>query len=76
MLYVERGNVAQVKRMVKAFSNKPNLFDINCMDPLGRTGLIIAIENENLGVIIFTIFKSKILNINKYKKVSKPENNF
>ena len=58
MLYVERGNVAQVKRMVKAFSNKPNLFDINCMDPLGRTGLIIAIENENLGVIIFTIFKS------------------
>jgi len=26
-------------------------FDINCVDPLGRSALIIAIENENLALI-------------------------
>lgn len=26
-------------------------FDINCIDPLGRTALVLAIENENMGLI-------------------------
>lgn len=55
LLNVERGDVAAVKRIVKAFSGKKNIFDINCMDPLGRTGLIIAIENENLQMMQFLI---------------------
>lgn len=58
LLYVERGDVAQVKSLVKAFSNKKNIFDINCMDPLGRTGLIIAIENENLELMQFLLATS------------------
>ena len=55
LLYVERGDVAQVKRMVKAFSNKPKLFDINCMDPLGRTGLIISIGNQYFQVELINV---------------------
>lgn len=55
MLNVERGDVAYVKRMVKAFGDKKGIFDLNCTDPLGRTGLIIAIENENLEMMQFLI---------------------
>lgn len=29
----------------------PNSFNINCKDPLGRTAIAIAIENENLNMI-------------------------
>ena len=50
--------MAQVKSLVKAFSNKKNIFDINCMDPLGRTGLIIAIENENFELMKFLLATS------------------
>jgi ankyrin repeat protein len=32
---------------VKAFKYKYHLFDINCLDPLGRSALSIAIINEN-----------------------------
>lgn len=31
--------------------DKPEEFDINCTDPLGRTALIAAIENENIDLI-------------------------
>ena len=55
LLNVERGDVAQVKRMVKALSGKKNIFDINCTDPLGRSSLVIAIENENLEMMQFLI---------------------
>lgn len=55
LLNVERGDVAYVKRMVKAFRSKKNIFDINCTDPLGRSGLIIAIENENMEMMQFLI---------------------
>ena len=33
--------------MIKAYKNRPKIFDINCLDPLGRNGLSIAIINEN-----------------------------
>ena len=29
------------------YKTKPKVFDINCLDPLGRNGLSIAIINEN-----------------------------
>ena len=40
LLNVERGDVAAVKRMVKAFGGKKQIFDINCTDPLGRCVLL------------------------------------
>ena len=30
---------------------RPTLFNIDCVDPLGRSGLMIAVENENIDVI-------------------------
>ena len=33
--------------MIKTYKNRPKVFDINCLDPLGRNGLSIAIINEN-----------------------------
>ncbi|XP_040567143.1 transient receptor potential protein isoform X1 [Lepeophtheirus salmonis] len=51
LLNVERGDTAMVKRIITAFSNKKTIFDLNCVDPLGRSGLAIAIENENLEMI-------------------------
>ena len=47
MLLVERGDCATVAKLVKAFKYKYHLFDINCLDPLGRSALSIAIINEN-----------------------------
>ena len=36
-----------VAKTIKAYRTKPRLFDINCLDPLGRSALSIAIINEN-----------------------------
>ena len=47
MLLVERGDCATVAKLVKAFKYKYHLFDINCLDPLGRSALSIAIIKEN-----------------------------
>lgn len=55
LLNVERGDLAMVKRLVHAFGSKKGLFDLNCTDPLGRTGLVIAIENENMEMMIFLL---------------------
>ncbi|XP_068231132.1 transient receptor potential protein-like [Palaemon carinicauda] len=52
LLYVERGDVASVRHIVKKGlkqnSKKEGSFNLDCLDPLGRSGLIIAIENENI----------------------------
>ena len=47
ILLVERGDCASAAKTIKMFRNKPKIFDINCLDPLGRNGLSIAIINEN-----------------------------
>jgi ankyrin repeat protein len=47
LLFVERGDCASVAKIIKAYKNKPYLFDINCTDPLGRSALSITIINEN-----------------------------
>ena len=47
VLLVERGDCASVAKLVKVFKYKYHLFDINCLDPLGRSALSIAIINEN-----------------------------
>ena len=51
LLCVERGDVATAKATVEALKSRPQIFDINCVDPLGRSGLIIAVENENIDMI-------------------------
>ena len=47
ILLVERGDCASVDKLIKMYKSKPKVFDINCLDPLGRNGLSIAIINEN-----------------------------
>lgn len=33
----------------------PQIFDIDCVDPLGRSSLVIAIENENLELMQYLL---------------------
>lgn len=51
LLTAERGDCAGVRRILEEFSAKPEEFDINCVDPLNRSALIAAIENENIDLI-------------------------
>nr|XP_033334164.1 transient receptor potential-gamma protein isoform X5 [Megalopta genalis] len=49
LLAVERGDVASVRRMLQgALETEMN---INCVDPLGRSALLMAIDNENLEML-------------------------
>jgi len=48
LLAVERGDVASTKRMLTSIGNHIN---IDCVDPLGRTALLMAIDNENLEMV-------------------------
>ncbi|XP_071452453.1 transient-receptor-potential-like protein [Hetaerina americana] len=51
LLAVERGDVANVKRMIQRAHRHPGLININCVDPLGRGALLMAIDNENLEMV-------------------------
>lgn len=50
-LLSNRGDVSTAKNIMAAMSKRPNLFDLNCVDPLGRSALIIAVENENMDMM-------------------------
>lgn len=62
LLAVERGDLAGVRRMIemapqieqqekeKGDYNGP-VFNINCTDPIGRSALLMAIDNENVEMI-------------------------
>ena len=50
LLAVEKGDYAGVKHALQEAEVYYNI-DVNCVDPLGRSGLLIAIENENLEVM-------------------------
>ncbi|KAL3267494.1 hypothetical protein HHI36_011617 [Cryptolaemus montrouzieri] len=50
LLAVERGDFANVKRMLQ-LSQKKKTFDINCVDSLGRGALTISIDHENLEMV-------------------------
>ena len=43
---MERGDCASVAKTIRQYKNCP-AFDINCLDPLGRSALSITIINEN-----------------------------
>ncbi|XP_056450879.1 short transient receptor potential channel 4-like [Gadus chalcogrammus] len=47
---VEKGDYASVKQALEEAEIYFKI-NINCIDPLGRTALLIAIENENLEII-------------------------
>ncbi len=47
---VEKGDYAGVKQALEEAEIYYNI-NVNCLDPLGRSALLIAIENENLEVM-------------------------
>ncbi|XP_041357124.1 short transient receptor potential channel 4-like [Gigantopelta aegis] len=49
LLAVERGDVPSTRNVLNNLA--VNRININCVDPLGRTALLIAIENENIEMI-------------------------
>ncbi|CAF4762491.1 unnamed protein product [Pieris macdunnoughi] len=51
LLNADRGDYATVKRLIDEYASKPDVLDINCVDPLNRSALIAAIENENIELI-------------------------
>ncbi|XP_063706118.1 transient receptor potential protein [Culicoides brevitarsis] len=48
LLSAERGDCATVRRLIHEYKDKPLELNINCTDPLNRSALISAIENENI----------------------------
>uniref|UniRef100_A0A1I8P5H8 Transient receptor ion channel domain-containing protein n=1 Tax=Stomoxys calcitrans TaxID=35570 RepID=A0A1I8P5H8_STOCA len=50
LLAVERGDIANVRRILQKAHRKSHV-NINCMDPLGRRALTLAIDNENLEMV-------------------------
>lgn len=51
LLSAERGDCATVRRLIREYKDKPLELNINCTDPLNRSALISAIENENIELI-------------------------
>ncbi|XP_076618854.1 transient receptor potential [Colletes latitarsis] len=51
LLSAERGDCATVKRLLEENKDHPEILNINCVDPLDRSALIAAIENENVELI-------------------------
>ena len=50
LLTVERGDIPKTRNFLEESQIYFNI-NINCVDPLGRTALLIAIENENIEMI-------------------------
>lgn len=51
LLTAERGDCATVRKLIADYKNQPDELNINCVDPLERSALIAAIENENIELI-------------------------
>ncbi|CAO1395343.1 unnamed protein product [Diamesa serratosioi] len=51
LLSAERGDLASVRKLIEDYRDKPEELEINCVDPLERSALIAAIENENIELI-------------------------
>ncbi|XP_059218471.1 transient receptor potential protein [Stomoxys calcitrans] len=52
ILAAERGDLQGVKAIINDNQGQPDKFNINCVDPMNRSALISAIENENYDLII------------------------
>lgn len=51
LLTAERGDCAGVRKLINDHRDNPDELNINCVDPLERSALIAAIENENIEMI-------------------------
>lgn len=51
LLSAERGDLATVRKLIQDYRGRPEELNINCVDPLERSALIAAIENENIELI-------------------------
>ncbi|KAM3966006.1 transient receptor potential [Aphomia sociella] len=51
LLHADRGDYTTVKRLIDQYGSNQEILDINCVDPLNRSALIAAIENENIELI-------------------------
>ncbi|KAH0809948.1 hypothetical protein GEV33_012846 [Tenebrio molitor] len=51
LLHAERGDCSTVRRIFEEHCCTPEEFDINCVDPLNRSALVIAVENGNIELI-------------------------
>lgn len=51
LLTAERGDCAGVRKLIQEFREQPEELNIDCVDPLERSALIAAIENENIELI-------------------------
>ena len=51
LLTAERGDCATVRKLISEYHDQPEELNINCVDPLERSALIAAIENENIELI-------------------------
>uniref|UniRef100_A0A1I8NT53 Transient receptor ion channel domain-containing protein n=1 Tax=Stomoxys calcitrans TaxID=35570 RepID=A0A1I8NT53_STOCA len=52
ILAAERGDLQGVKSIIAENKGQPDKFNINCVDPMNRSALISAIENENYDLIV------------------------
>lgn len=54
LLSVERGDLGGVEEMLK-LNELTKKININCVDPLGRSALLMSIDNENLEMLILLL---------------------
>ena len=60
LLAVERGDIPKTKHFLEESQIYFNI-NMNCVDPLGRTALLIAIENENIEMIeLLLVYKVEL----------------
>ncbi|KAH8312850.1 hypothetical protein KR044_013213, partial [Drosophila immigrans] len=56
ILSCERGDLPGVKKILEEYNETPSdKFNINCTDPMNRSALISAIENENFDLMIILL---------------------
>ncbi|XP_031783757.1 transient receptor potential protein isoform X2 [Nasonia vitripennis] len=55
LLSAERGDCATVRRLLEENKDHPEILNIDCVDPLNRSALIAAIENENIDLILLLL---------------------
>lgn len=64
LLTAERGDCATVREIIRKNKDQPEEFNINCVDPLMRSALISAIENENIELIKLLLEEEIMVKVN------------
>ncbi|EDW84353.1 uncharacterized protein Dwil_GK14093 [Drosophila willistoni] len=55
ILSCERGDLQGVKKILEEYGTESDKFNINCTDPMNRSALISAIENENFDLMVLLL---------------------